>query len=51
MDNEIKLEEITFTGINVNEEVIFENKTPVVILTDILQPIVKIEKCEWLNEF
>lgn len=47
----VELEEITFKGVKDYEFIVFDNKEPVLKLTDILQPIVKVEKWEWLNEF
>lgn len=32
-----------------SERVIFNKKEPIVILTDIVQPVVKLENCVWLE--
>lgn len=45
------LTEITFVNLSVSEEVIFDDKKPVLILVDILKPVVKLENCTWLEEF
>lgn len=44
------LEKYVFVNVTVQHEVIFENRKPVVILSDVLQPIVKLENCVWLQE-
>lgn len=42
--------EITFVNVKTNDEVIFNDEKPILSLSDILQPIVKIENCVWLKE-
>lgn len=44
-------EELTFKGLTKNDTVTFENKTPKIQLVNIFNPILRIEKCTWLDEF
>lgn len=44
-------EKITFSGVTKEDRVIFENRELKIILINIFNPILKIEKCVWLNEF
>lgn len=41
---------VIFVNAKVNDVIIFNGKEPRVMVTDILQPIVKIENCEWLKD-
>lgn len=51
MENNVdSLENVIFTGANTEQRVIFDNKEPIIMLVDILQPIVKVENCTWLEE-
>lgn len=41
---------IVFGNVKTNEQVIFDNRVPKIILTDILRPVVGLENCIWLSE-
>lgn len=44
------LMDIVFVNVKIDDEVIINDKEPIVILEDILQPVVKLENCVWLKE-
>lgn len=50
MESEHKLENYTFVGVSGDQQVIFDNTEPRLVLIDILQPVVKLEDCVWLRE-
>lgn len=41
---------LNFVGVKTSYEIIFDNREPKVVLIDILQPVVKVENCTWLEE-
>lgn len=41
---------LKIVGIKSSDEIIFDNLEPKIVLTDILQPVVKVENCTWLEE-
>lgn len=50
MEDERELEDYTFVGVSTEQEIIFDNVEPRLILIDVFQPIVKLENCVWLEE-
>lgn len=49
-ENENEMPKVTFVSIKASDIIIFDDKEPIIVLTDILQPFVKVENCIWLEE-
>lgn len=47
---QVEMQNLRITGVGSGDIMVFDEKEPKIVLIDVLQPIVEMENCIWLEE-